>query len=211
MESKPWIATGHARTARARERSHQAWMEITNFLNNSNGNGCINTWQQWQKYWKDKKGAVKRKCSSIAIARRTTGGGMDETAVAELTHLEQRIEAESIVHNQTLCSGQSQSILLQQNLFTVAIAGEEFTREISTDTSQAEEICQTPRSPAVEEQVDYLRAFSRAVAREFGRLGAVHPGTRYRPYDNSKKISVISSRCNFHNSSLNLHKIVYSL
>ncbi|VVC97474.1 unnamed protein product [Leptidea sinapis] len=64
--------------------------------------------------------------------------------------------------------GQSQSTLLQQininddtlpqlvtylaseNLSTVAVAGEEFTRKISTNTSQAEEICQTPRSPAVE-------------------------------------------------------------
>ncbi|VVC93475.1 unnamed protein product [Leptidea sinapis] len=37
------------------------------------------------------KDAVKRKCSYIAIARIRTGDGMDETAVAELTHLEWRI------------------------------------------------------------------------------------------------------------------------
>ncbi|VVD04774.1 unnamed protein product [Leptidea sinapis] len=28
MESKPWIATGHARAAHAIERSHYAWMKI---------------------------------------------------------------------------------------------------------------------------------------------------------------------------------------
>ncbi|VVC88038.1 unnamed protein product [Leptidea sinapis] len=53
---------------------------------------------------------------------------------------------------------------------TVVVAGEEFTREISTNTSQAEEICQTPRSPAVEEQLVRVNVGDgRTVSREGDR------------------------------------------
>lgn len=48
MESKRWLATGHARTANARNRSRAAWQEIADALN-SGGSGCIKSWQQWCK------------------------------------------------------------------------------------------------------------------------------------------------------------------
>ncbi|XP_026319535.1 uncharacterized protein LOC113230016 isoform X2 [Hyposmocoma kahamanoa] len=48
METKRWLATGHARTANARNRSRAAWQEIADALN-SGGSGCIKSWQQWCK------------------------------------------------------------------------------------------------------------------------------------------------------------------
>ncbi|XP_035447388.2 uncharacterized protein LOC118274116 isoform X2 [Spodoptera frugiperda] len=89
LESNPWLAMGHARTANARNRSRQAWSEITTALN-SEGGGCTKTWEQWCKYWKDKKGAVKRKTSLIAAARRRTGGGIED--VPELSEIELKIQ-----------------------------------------------------------------------------------------------------------------------
>ncbi|XP_035451497.2 uncharacterized protein LOC118276966 [Spodoptera frugiperda] len=89
LESNPWLAMGHARTANARNRSRQAWSEITTALN-SEGGGCTKTWEQWCKYWKDKKGAVKRKTSLIAASRRRTGGGIED--VPELSEIELKIQ-----------------------------------------------------------------------------------------------------------------------
>lgn len=48
LESKPWLAMGHARTANARIRSRQAWSELTTALN-SDGSGCTKTSEQWCK------------------------------------------------------------------------------------------------------------------------------------------------------------------
>ncbi|KAF9420241.1 hypothetical protein HW555_003462 [Spodoptera exigua] len=90
LENKPWLAMGHARTANARIRSRQAWSEITTALN-SDGSGCMKTSEQWCKYWKDKKGAVKRKSSLIAAARRRTGGGIEED-LPQLSEIELKIQ-----------------------------------------------------------------------------------------------------------------------
>ncbi|KAJ8710264.1 hypothetical protein PYW07_009630 [Mythimna separata] len=90
LENEPWLAMGHARTANARIRSRQAWSKITTALN-SDGSGCTKTSEQWCKYWKDKKGAVKRKSSLIAAARRRTGGGIDED-LPQLSEIELKIQ-----------------------------------------------------------------------------------------------------------------------
>lgn len=100
LEEKPWLAMGHARTANARIRSRQAWSEITTALN-SDGSGCTKTSEQWCKYWKDKKGAVKRKSSLIAAARRRTGGGIED--LPELNELELKIQ--SIMGGESFGSG----------------------------------------------------------------------------------------------------------
>lgn len=42
------------------------------------------------QYWKDKKGAVKRKSSLIAAARRRTGGGIED--LPELSEIELKIQ-----------------------------------------------------------------------------------------------------------------------
>ncbi|XP_052747824.1 proline-rich protein 12-like isoform X2 [Galleria mellonella] len=48
MEEQRWLATGHARTANARDRTKVAWGDIAVKLN-SDGRGCLKTWQQWSK------------------------------------------------------------------------------------------------------------------------------------------------------------------
>ncbi|XP_050553937.1 uncharacterized protein LOC118270486 [Spodoptera frugiperda] len=89
MECNPWLAMGHARTSNARNRSRQAWTKITTVLN-SEGDGCTKTWQQWCKYWKDKKGAVKRKASLIAAGTQRPGSSIED--LPELSEVELKIQ-----------------------------------------------------------------------------------------------------------------------
>ncbi|XP_037292197.1 uncharacterized protein LOC115455000 [Manduca sexta] len=90
LEERRWLATGHARTSHARDRTRAAWQEVAVKLN-SDGSGCIKNWQQWAKYWKDKKSAVRKKASQIRMARQRTGGG--ELEERFLSAIEQRIIA----------------------------------------------------------------------------------------------------------------------
>ncbi|RVE52158.1 hypothetical protein evm_003231 [Chilo suppressalis] len=91
MEAKRFLATGHARTAMARNRTRAAWQEIAIVLN-SERIGCLKSWQQWCKYWKDKKGAVKRKATEVAKQQEKSTGAPDED-IACLSNIEQRIMA----------------------------------------------------------------------------------------------------------------------
>lgn len=48
LEERRWLATGHARTSHARDRTQAAWQEVAVKLN-SDGSGCIKSWKQWSK------------------------------------------------------------------------------------------------------------------------------------------------------------------
>ncbi|KAJ8708121.1 hypothetical protein PYW08_010487 [Mythimna loreyi] len=91
LEERPWLATGHARTSHARDRVRAAWREIAIQLN-SDENGCIKSWQQWSKYWKDKKSAVKKKASQIRTGIQTTGVDGEEEGLV-LSTVEERMVA----------------------------------------------------------------------------------------------------------------------
>ncbi|CAG9784058.1 unnamed protein product [Diatraea saccharalis] len=90
MEEKRWLATGHARTTHARDRTRAAWKEAALKLN-CDGSGCIKSWQQWAKYWKDKKAAIKKKALLIRMAPIRPVGDEDEPIV--LTKFEERVVA----------------------------------------------------------------------------------------------------------------------
>ncbi|XP_052739173.1 uncharacterized protein LOC112053448 isoform X2 [Bicyclus anynana] len=48
IERRRWLATGHARTTHARQRTRTAWQDIAQKLNRVEC-GCRKTWQQWAK------------------------------------------------------------------------------------------------------------------------------------------------------------------
>lgn len=48
IDEKRFLATGHARTAHARDRTRAAWEDVALKLNSDAG-GCIKSWQQWAK------------------------------------------------------------------------------------------------------------------------------------------------------------------
>lgn len=91
LERKRFLATGHARTSHARDRTRRAWQEIA-FKLNRDTSGCFKNWQQWAKYWKDKKGAVKRKSSLVRMAMIRTGETGEEQETY-LSPIEERIIA----------------------------------------------------------------------------------------------------------------------
>ncbi|XP_064075857.1 uncharacterized protein LOC135194380 [Vanessa tameamea] len=84
LEENRWLALGHARTWHARHRSRVGWQNIANELN-CDSQGCYKTWQQWAKYWIDKKSAIKRKAALIKASKTQRN---DDTA---LSPLEERI------------------------------------------------------------------------------------------------------------------------
>ncbi|XP_023948623.2 uncharacterized protein LOC112053448 isoform X1 [Bicyclus anynana] len=91
IERRRWLATGHARTTHARQRTRTAWQDIAQKLNRVEC-GCRKTWQQWAKYWKDKKGAIKRKVMQMRTNRTQTGDDGSEEVIA-LSTTEKRMVA----------------------------------------------------------------------------------------------------------------------
>ncbi|XP_045771247.1 uncharacterized protein LOC123871454 isoform X1 [Maniola jurtina] len=92
IERKRWLATGHARTTHARQRTRTAWQDVAQKLNKVDC-GCRKTWQQWAKYWKDKKGAIKRKVALMRANNKTQTGDDGEEEVITLSSMEKRMVA----------------------------------------------------------------------------------------------------------------------
>ncbi|XP_034828308.1 uncharacterized protein [Maniola hyperantus] len=92
IERRRWLATGHARTTQARHRTRTAWQDIAQKLNRVEC-GCRKTWQQWAKYWKDKKGAIKRKVIQMRNNNKTQTGDDGEEEVITLSTMEKRMVA----------------------------------------------------------------------------------------------------------------------
>ncbi|XP_039751916.1 uncharacterized protein LOC120627866 [Pararge aegeria] len=92
IEKRRWLATGHARTTHARQRTRTAWQDIAQKLNRVEC-GCRKTWQQWAKYWKDKKGAIKRKVIQMRTNNKTQTGDDGTEEVITLSTTEKRMVA----------------------------------------------------------------------------------------------------------------------
>ncbi|KAF9408119.1 hypothetical protein HW555_012093, partial [Spodoptera exigua] len=118
-------------------------------------------------YWKDKKGAVKRKSSLIAAARRRTGGGIED--LPQLSEIELKIQ--TIMRGESFGCG-------DQNFFNIVPPNEQ-------QANQSEE-------PGYEMQWSNLAAFDAdSVQDNLAQIPQVPPAPdAHSPEDEENRVSL---------------------